>query len=193
MRASRSIPWAVSILSVFWATFPDAAAGNTIFGRVSNVFAPGSTTGGGSTTTSMSSGSATADNTIGDELEELGDAFEEDGHLSQILRLMDGDDFGVVQDVWKSKGMEQLFTDPQGLRTMLTAMPMLKAFKGVEEIAAKETLTPEDVSYTQLKHISVEVVGILSIQRFTAIAISLMRLRESLSLCITSVQSGCGA
>lgn len=141
----------------------------------------------------MSSGSATADNTIGDELEELGDAFEEDGHLSQILRLMDGDDFGVVQDVWKSKGMEQLFTDPQGLRTMLTAMPMLKAFKGVEEIAAKETLTPEDVSYTQLKHISVEVVGILSIQRFTAIAISLMRLRESLSLCITSVQSGCGA
>lgn len=166
MRASRSIPWTVSLLSVFWATFPDAAAGNTIFGRVSNVFAPGSTTGGGTTTTSMSSGSATDDNTIGDELEELGDAFEEDGHLSQILRLMDGDDFGVVQDTWKSKGMEQLFTDPQGLRTMLTAMPMLKAFKGVEEIAAKDTLTPEDVSCTQHKSdMSVEVAGILKVQR----------------------------
>jgi hypothetical protein len=146
MRTNSSLAWAVPLLVAALSASP-VVGKRGLFSGLTRLLS-------GEQTAPSASGdrSLGLDTLVGnvlaspDEEDKLGDAFEEDADLNSILRLLDGDDFSVVQEAWKSKGMEQLFTDPQGLRTMLTTMPMLKAFKGVEDIAAKDTLTPEDVS-----------------------------------------------
>lgn len=146
MRTNSSLAWAVPLLLAALTATP-VVAKKGLFSGLTRLLS-------GEQTASSASGdrSLGLETLVGnvlaspDEEDKLGDAFEEDAGLNSVLRLLDGDDFAVVQDAWKSKGMEQLFTDPEGLRTMLTAMPMLKAFKGVGDIAAKDTLTAQDVS-----------------------------------------------
>lgn len=147
MRVSRSLAsWAVPLLVAALSATP-AVGKRGLFSGLTRLLSGEQTASSTSGARAVDRGSLLGGVSVSqDEEDKLGDAFEEDLDLNSVLRLLDGDDFSVVQEAWKSKGMGQMFSDPEGLRTMLDAMPMLKAFKGVDAIAAKDTLTPEDVS-----------------------------------------------
>lgn len=76
----------------------------------------------------------------------LVDMWETDPLLKTASRLLDGDHFGVLNDMVANTQLDEIWMQPEQLRHILTAMPMLKSIRGIDEIAAKDTLTPDDVS-----------------------------------------------
>lgn len=61
-------------------------------------------------------------------------------------RMLKNDQYNVLSDMFANTGIEKIWGDPKIARFLLDQNPMLLGFKGIQEIAAKETLQPADVS-----------------------------------------------
>lgn len=75
----------------------------------------------------------------------LVDMWEADPILKMTQRVIDGDHFGVLGEMAGAKELDTLWGDPDTFKTILTSMPMLKSIRGIDKIAAKDTLTAKDV------------------------------------------------
>lgn len=75
----------------------------------------------------------------------LVDMWEADPILKMTQRVIDGDHFGVLGEMAGEKELDTLWGDPDTFKTILTSMPMLKSIRGIDKIAAKDTLTAKDV------------------------------------------------
>jgi hypothetical protein len=77
------------------------------------------------------------------------DAFDKSWEeASKVLdRALSGDYQSILTDMFGSKDLDNLFSQPDVLALHLEVLPVLKAFKGTEGVFAKkpEELTPADV------------------------------------------------
>ena len=75
------------------------------------------------------------------------DAWAEEPELQTARRLLDGEHFGVLQEMAQSKDLDVIWADPVVARRLLESNPIFLALPGVAALAEKaaEEWTVEDV------------------------------------------------